>query len=811
MSGALGYVEIETAVEKAINSLETHLYEYFGSDDLTWSVAFNETCLIAVEAPAAELIELTISGRLTEPVPAYATDDSGEVSAPLFPIGTLSPHERIPREDTDGYEELITRDVVELHPLQRVDPSSKAILEAIVNRHQVRGIVDAVGNAWNERDSALAAAAASHSRRVDDPDIVVSFDILQTFAYVFQHQRFLTYDEYEDGERVNEDRVDFERVVELASLAPEELPEVGKVYVHQDARVAASDYEITSKDIRDALTGRVLEWGDACTVPDPSGNGLRTRVGSIAKIQLADEQDAYHGFVRAAANLSVSRLFDFYTALRVPTAPYLTHELTQETADWDRDREQFSGWSAAENGFVLNGIDERRNIRRSLYASGYWVVKGQHYRNKREFESDVQTLQQLIERELDCETALREFSGTRISKTPILQSEVLDQIREEARSPPDRSDLVEAVAGFARNSTEVEGIDRPLFPSDLSEFVADTSIIDAGVITTLVSDGDLYDATIVVPDVVLEEIHRQVERADAHGEAGLEELKTLRGLSEAGIVALNVVETDGTTDTTDGVATDQTILRVARKRDVPLCSADQTLLELADVSGVVAYPLQQEMSVSEQLITNALQQRDEVPLPYLLRVVYNRLEESKFSEKTVHNQLFTTPSDQPTEDIAAELRIREAIDQLERNNTLYRRDDVVGLVEDVAVVPTLQALKEGTVSQAITTGDIFDEVAPAEYKTRLTVVLPSVFEQWASLRSNPQYLEELRDLEDLNRRNEIEIAYQSLLPQEGQAVFADHDQFSNLMAALPRKSADSFPQLYQVDTDGEEASIHRWG
>lgn len=801
MSGGIGYVDIDIAVEETLDRVESSIASFLGLADLAWTVTFDETGLIAVEEPATELGELTISGRLSDSVPDFAMDDSDVVRAPVFPVGGFGPRERIPQAETEGYEELIVRDVIEVTKKDEVPPSPESVLQAVEDRHQGNGIVDALGNPWNERDSALAAAAAKHSLYVDNPDVVISFDVFQTFVSVFQHQDFLKYDRHQDGETTHESEVTFERIVTIESLPPETLPEVEKVYVYQDSRVAASNYEITSKDIRDTLQGQVLKWGEPCTIPDPSDHGLRTRIGIIAKIQLDDDEESYHGFVRAADSLSISRLYDFYTAIRVPTAPYLTHEVAQETADWESLHDHFGGWGAADNGFVLHGRDERRDLNQSLYANGYWLVKGQKYRRKREFESDVEILQEFIEREFGCETSLREFDGTRISKTPILQSDILEQIQEEVRAPPDQDDLIEAVAGFADSSTEIEGIEQPLFPSDLSAFVADTSIIDAGVITRLISDGDLYDATIVVPDVVLEEIHRQVDREKDHGKAGLEELKTLRELSDAGIVELEITDTNRTTDTMDGVETDQTILQVAKDRDLPLCSADQTLLEFADVAGVIAYPLEQEMSISEQLITNALRQRGEIRLSYLLRIVYEQLDESKFSEKTLHDHLFNSPNNRPSEDIGVEMQIRSAINQLERKDTVYRQGDVIGLTEDVAVVPTLEAIENELLTELIKPGDIFDYIALPEYKAELTVVLPSMFEQWASVQSDSVYLEELKALENLEHRNKIDIEYESLLSQEGQAVFVNQDQFSNLMMSLRQKVEDSFAQVLKLDSN----------
>lgn len=84
-------------------------------------MAFNETGIVAVEDPQTELLEVTISGKLTDPVPEYATDDSGKVSTSLVPIGPFSPQERIPREETDGHKELLTRDIIEVGEIDKND------------------------------------------------------------------------------------------------------------------------------------------------------------------------------------------------------------------------------------------------------------------------------------------------------------------------------------------------------------------------------------------------------------------------------------------------------------------------------------------------------------------------------------------------------------------------------------------------------------------------------------------------------------------------------------------------------------------
>lgn len=800
MGGALGYVDLDEGVETTIESLEDWLSDYFGLEAVNWKVAFDRFGFIAVEDPSSDLLDIPVVARLTENIPEKYADDSGQIeTSTIFPIGLHGPRERIDPEDTRGFETTLVRSIVELKPLESVSSRSKEVFESIVERDQSRGIVDGFGTAWSEHDSLLASKAAEHSSSVENPNVIVSFDVLRSLAYVFDHQDFLEFKKYDEGEVDTKDHVGFDRIIDAKPLAFEDLPEVDKVYIHQNRRVAASDHQISSQEIASELQGRVIRSRDSCTIPDPTDRGVRAQIGSVSKVVLDEDQEAYNGFVRVADDANISFVYDFYAALKVPEAPFLTNELAQETSDWDREPDHITGWSAADTGFALRTWDKRRDIRRQLFVQKYWVIRGEGYRKKRDFEGDVEILIEMIESELGGDVSWREFKGDRIKKTPILQSDVLDQIRKEVRGPPSQSDLVEAISKFTESSEDVEGINKPLFPSDLSEFVADTSVIDAQVISRLVAEGDLYGATVVVPEVVLEEIHRQVEQSASRGKLGLEELTCLRELSEQGILTLEVVEAQRPVDTQDNVAVDQALVRVAKQRGVPLCSADRTLLEFAEVAGATGYSLAQELSRWSTLIKNSLRQ-GELSISELIRAVYLQVEESKVSEDSVHRALFYMPNQRSQQDLATEMAIKEEIDRLQRRGELYKQGDRVGLKKRVAIVPSLDAIENGLISDKIEDGSLAESLELSSHEMRFEVVLPSSFEYWASLQPSQKYLKELHDLEDLEKSNEIRLEWREILPSETGLVLADEEQFSNLLQGVQRKTATEFDYTHAQDT-----------
>ncbi|WP_158056558.1 PIN domain-containing protein [Halorussus halophilus] len=808
MSGALGYLPIEEGVRTTLENLETWLSDCFELESPDWKVAFGQSGMVAVDGPSSELIEIPVLGRISEQIPEEYADDSGNIKTDIFPVGPGHQPGNITPEESEGHEEVLARTVVELHELGDTSASPPSTLREIIARHEDQGIVDAFGNAWSERDSLLASKAAEQSLSLDDPDVIVSFDVLRTLVLAFQYECSLTYRNFQEGKQEKEDEVEFDKVIRAKPLSNDDLPEVKKVYVHQNKRVVASEYQISSNEIASSLRGRVLGWAESCTIRDPSGRGLLAQVGSVTKIVLNEDQDDYHGFVRVSTEADISLVYDFYTALRVPEAPFLTNKVAQETADWDRDHEQFSGWSAANDGFAFHSLDGRREIRRRLFAHKYWVIHGEKYRKKREFEEDVEALVDIIESEMGCDVSWREFGGERVQKTPIQQSTVIDQMREEARAPPDQDAIIEAVGGFASNSEEVEGIDAPLFPSDLSEFVADTSIIDAQIITRLVSEGDLYDTTIVVPEVVLEEVHRQVDQDTSRGKLGLEELTALRELSEKGILDFEVVPVEDSVDTEDNISVDQALMRIAKKREVPLCSADETLLQLAEAAGVTAYPLKQELSQWNQLIKNSLKQRGELPRTELIRMVYQQMQERRVSEDSVQRNMFWNPGRVPQEDLATEMAINEEIDRLERRGEIYSRGEQVGLKKEVAIVPSLNAIENGVTPEKIQEGDLADRIDLSRYESRFKVVLPASFEYWASLQASQKYLTGLHELENLEKKNQIDIEWRDVLPSETGLVLADEEQFSNLMQGLQRKAAVDFDHSAVVDTGSGSITVN---
>lgn len=808
MSGGLPYVGTRECVGAALEAFESWLEECLGQDQVRWKVVFDQYGLVSVENPPSDLLHISTVGRLSEQIPEEYANDSGEIHTPIFPAGPQGFLDNIEVEESEGHEEIFSEFVVEYHEFETVSASDSSVLRDVIERHNDHGIVDAFGSAWSERDSLLAVKAAERSLSEGGADIVVSFDVLRRLAYPFQYENYLKYENNEDGELLSQHEVSFDKIIESEPLSVEDLPKAGKVYVHQDKRVAASEHDISSQDISQAIQGNVLRKNSPCTLTDPTDRGLRARVGSIEKIVLEENEDAYHSFVRIPSDIDVSLVYDFYAALRVPEAPYLTHDLAQKTADWDDNHDHFSGWSAAGDGFVYHSVDWRRDIRRRLLAHKYWVLHGEKYRRKSDFEDDVEALIELIESELVCEVSWREFNGNRVQKTPIRQSEVLERIREEARAPPDRSALLEAIGAFTSSSEEVEGIDGPLFPSDLSALVADTSIIDARVITRLVAEGDLYGSTILVPDVVLEEIHRQVEKGASRGNSGLDELTALRELTETDIVNLEIVTAEIHINTEDNVAVDQSIIRIAKKHDVPLCSADETLLKFAEAAGVTAYPLEQELSHWSQMIENSLRHSGELSTTDLVRKVYQKIDEKRFSEESVHQAMFRSPGQIPSQDIAMEMAIREEVDRLVRRGELYQRGEQVGLKKEVTVVPSLTAIEKGTLSEKIDNDELSEIINISSHTAKFKVLLPDTFEQWVSLQGSGEHLSELNKLENLDNKNEIQIEWREILPSETGLALMDEEQFSNLFQGLQRKTAVEFNNTSVVDLDSSSIMIN---
>lgn len=271
MSGALGYVDVETGVSRTLEEIRSWLSDYLRESDVNWRVAFNENGVIAFDEPSSDFFDLSVVGRVSEQIPEMYATNAGKIPTPVFPVNAPIPRRELTPEESEGHEEVLIRTVLDLHGLDEAEFSSDSVLEDIVDRHEDHGIVDAFGNAWSERDSLLADEAARHSLSVEDPDVIVSFDVIRTLAYAFQYQNFLRYDNHDEGELVQEDEVSFEKIVTGETLTEEDLPEVEKVYVYQDKRVVTSDHEISSRDIAEAIQGRVVGSVDSVTIPDPSG------------------------------------------------------------------------------------------------------------------------------------------------------------------------------------------------------------------------------------------------------------------------------------------------------------------------------------------------------------------------------------------------------------------------------------------------------------------------------------------------------------------------------------------------------------
>lgn len=807
MSGGIPFRDRVEGVDVTLKSFDTWLAGYFDIEPGQWKVAFNEEGKIGVRSPSAEYVDLCVIGELTQEIPeAYANDD-GDVRTPIFPVGLGRIPDTTPQEETKGHRQILSQDIIELCSLDDVSPSPNTTLERIIDQSENREIVDAFGTAWSERDSLLASRVAEKSLKVEHPEAVIGFDILRRLTYAYQYQDYLRYTETEDGEVVREDTVTFEKIIEATPVSDDDLPVVDKVYVHQDSRVTTSHLEVTTDEIADSIQERVLGSTSICTIPDPGDIGIRAQVGSIVKLVLDEDDERYNGFVRTSSEVEVSLLYDFYAALDVPDHPFISFDLSQRVADWEVDRERFSGWSSTNYGFAYDTTDTRREIHRQLFANKYWVLRGERYRKKSEFEEDVEYLIDVIESELDCTVSWRRFGETRISKPPITQTDVLGQIRSEARAPVGTDELIQATNQLTSRSQDVDGIDGPLFPSDLTEFVADTSIIDAQVISRMVAEGDLYNSNVIVPDVVLEEIHRQVEKETSRGKLGLEELTSLRELAEMDIINLEIVEADLGIDTEDNVAVDQALIRIARRQDIPLCSADQTLLEIAGAAGVQTYPLNQELSRWDELITNELRNREEIHIAELVRSVYSHIKESRRSEEDVHRALFDSPGRVPTEDLATEMAIRDQIDQLVRRGELYQQGDLVGLKKTVAVVPSLEAVKHGVVSDKLEAGEFFEITGLPPSKIRYNIYLPNTFERWATLQEMTEYTNELHTLEDMERSNDLQIQWRDIITSEQGIFLADEDQFANVFHGLQRDIANEFNNSHVLETNSGSLTI----
>jgi rRNA-processing protein FCF1 len=383
---------------------------------------------------------------------------------------------------------------------------------------------------------------------------------------------------------------------------------------------------------------------------------------------------------------------------------------------------------------------------------------------------------------------------------------VVDQIAESVAELPDDTTLLRTASFATRQSTEVEGVDEPLYPSDLDAFVADTNVIDAGVISTLVVDGALYDTTVLVPDVVLEEIHNQVDDGRRIGEDGLEELEYLRALAEADIIDFEIVETE-TTASESNVAADHAILSVAQERDVPICSDDDTLLRIAQVSGITAFQLKQELSQRKRLIKRVLSQHGEMSVVELAKVVEAEREELTPSREYMAEQFFDSPGQAPSGDLSKELTIRNLIDQMEHENVVYQSGDRVGLIKDVGLIPTYDALTHSKVSEAITEGKLHDALsAPLEaYNIRLAV--PAFLDEWASVQSDAQLEQEMNTLELMDQRHEIDI--DTCEPDLGYAdiLTVDEDYVKQALNGLIRRKRNDYETLLVLRYDSEAESL----
>ena len=370
-------------------------------DSIQWGFTFADRDLIGVADPPDNLLEVTITGQLTEPVPEwYATE--GQVQTPLFFNTENNQYTNISAEETTNHAETLARQIVEVRPLDEVAPTTDTVLKELAEQGK-NGIIDSLGTPWNKRDSILAAEVAEQSEATTDPDVVVSFDLLRALSEVYQYADYLVFENHDTGKGGKHyERVQCDRRSDIQYLSMEALPVATELYVYQENRTSAADYEISPDDIRSTIQGRIVRLRGRCTIPDPGEQHIRAQVGQVYSIR-DNEIEPYHGVVRAATDADISRLYDFHAALRVPSVPYITHQIAQETADWgslhsssENDR-YFQAWHSAGSGFSLKRKNRQRDIYQFLTVKDYWILHGQRYYRKDDFEADVEQLREAIE------------------------------------------------------------------------------------------------------------------------------------------------------------------------------------------------------------------------------------------------------------------------------------------------------------------------------------------------------------------------------------------------------------------------------
>ncbi len=118
--------------------------------------------------------------------------------------------------------------------------------------------------------------------------------------------------------------------------------------------------------------------------------------------------------------------------------------------------------------------------------------------------------------------------------------------------------------------------------------VPDTSILISGILTDLISKGEIKEAEIIIPEFVVEELRAQASKGREIGFKGLEEMKKLRGLEGNGI---KLVKT-GRRQTYEEIQLakygriDALIMDVAREHGATIYTADYVQALVAEAEGI---------------------------------------------------------------------------------------------------------------------------------------------------------------------------------------------------------------------------------
>lgn len=132
---------------------------------------------------------------------------------------------------------------------------------------------------------------------------------------------------------------------------------------------------------------------------------------------------------------------------------------------------------------------------------------------------------------------------------------------------------------------------------NIEKIVPDTSAVIEGIITKLIKEKDLNYPEIIVPEAVVAELEYQTNKGHLIGQKGLEELKNLQKLSEAGELAIsftgkrpnNYEISLSKTGEIDAIIRD-----IAKAELATLITADKILSEVAKAQGIAVIYIEQE-------------------------------------------------------------------------------------------------------------------------------------------------------------------------------------------------------------------------